>query len=362
MKVSINAITISPGGGQTVLINWVKYFLSRNCEVIVYVGNVSVKENLELHFLSEKLNVELKAKNRSSWFKFSWSVFILPILIRLKETKIHLSFNNNFVSLNNTLSVVNHINLLHYLESSGDYKKVGIFQSIKDKAAWTSFKYTDLNIFESEIIKEMANKKLDTKFDSDVVYNPCQLYEEQIVTDKKFNRLFMVTSQQPHKRNECIIQVLQFLNKSQFSDWEVHVVGVSEFDFLNENNELYSQFQFHGRINSREKLGALLSSGLVMICPSEVESFCMTAIEGMNVGLIPLAFDVSTMKESIGHDELIFSDLDFQAMAGRVIEIRESSTYRSNLSEFCYKRAQKFTFESFAMNIDIALGKRLNEF
>lgn len=302
-------MSISHGGGLTVLTGVIDALLSNGHTCIVFTGKFESLSKLQAIFKGRiGLSLITPAMRFGVIGRYIWSRFLFNKYKAVKNSDCVLSFNYYYPGCHNT--IVYHINLLHFQAGvSGSLLKRGFANWVRDSDSHKSLRLANINIFESEYLLQCASefsKKINTP---SVLYFNSTLRDDfkHLVppSERKMNRIIAVTSNQPHKNNEALILMMQELNNNtSYSDWKLVIVGGNKNSFLALESialevGVLDRIDFVGRI-SDDELVDLLSTSLCLVTASRIESFCMVAVEAMSVGCPSIVTNCAAMPESVG--------------------------------------------------------------
>lgn len=134
-------------------------------------------------------------------------------------------------------------------------------------------------------------------------------------------------------------------------DWKLKIAG-GLFDKLWEPyKELAEELGVLDRIEwlgfvSQERLTELLKQSLCMVATSQVESFCMVALEAMGRGCPSIVADCASMPESVGAAGILAPAGDHASFAKSVIELHDDSVKRSQYSDLGFDHIKQFRWET----------------
>lgn len=364
MRITVNALTIRPGGGLTVLAGIIDTFckLKHQCRVIVSdsktIDYLNKKYNRcidEGHLSIKKIRVPFGVTGiylyQVFFFKNSQSCIWADCIVGI-----------NFYFPSGKPTVIYHINLLHFARRQ--YNNISSLMPsnwVRDYHSHLALKFASINLFESKYLMQCAS------FFSDSINNPKILYfRSALIPDftvpveksrRMLNRIIAITSSQKHKNNTILISMLQCLFNSRFRDWRLLIVcsGGKEFDNLRAFSSslgLSEYIDYTGRISDQE-LAVLLSQSLCLVSTSLVESFCMVAIEAMSVGCPCVVANSTSMPESVGPWGQVVAPFSSNEYAEAVLKYRNDSPFYESMINGGIKFAKKYSADNF--------DKRLSE-
>lgn len=295
-----------------------------------------------------------------------------PSAIRYLISKVYFRFYPRmdqcdwFISFNYLVPVrcklfVYHINLLTFVPP----EKRSFLDWVKGFDARLACRKADANIFESEYLKKSAQKATGT-----AIRNPGILYvgvnqefflppvdRQQKDLENGIVSLLLVSSPQPHKKNEICIQALARLCSIRPDvNWQLEICGgqnVTQWskvlDFARTEG-VYEQVRVLGP-QSLSVLGDKMANSFCLINPSVTESFCMVAVEAMAAGCPVIVTDQTSMPESVGDAGLVVEADSPDQFADAVLTLVDDPALRDSLVIQGRERAAGFSAETFASGL-----------
>lgn len=357
MKIRIYAGSLRPGGGLTVLCNFLEELAKEvSNEVVVYTGAKDSEESI-LPLITKYNNVLLKrfypkAPSALRYF-LSKFAFVFPSLFRRKELLI--SFNYFIPTWSKLL--VYHINLLHFQKSNVRT----LLEKVKDFDAKLACKRANFNAFESQYLLDVAQSNERLR-----VSNPSVLY---IGVNKAFhvikkptssitaNEVLLVSSPQPHKDNRTCLMTLKYLSEHYPEvNWRFSIAGGQNIEqwsgVMDEATKLgvHERIQLLGALN-KTQLNEKLNQVLCLMTASKVESFCMVAVEAMAAGCPALVTNLTSMPESVGKAGIVVPAGDYKKFADEIMKLYKQPDQRALLVDKGLEHANKFTAKDFGKSL-----------
>lgn len=363
MRVVINAVSLAPGGGLTVLLGAVEALLENDCECYIYSANSDAVNVLRRRFPgNSRLVCHSLLFLRGGALKYLWSRFVLPCQTGVKDADALLSFNYHVPGVRNIL--VYHINLLHFMSGySGLFLKRGVAGWLRDRASHASLLKAKINLFESKYLLDCARRFASNIRGEGVLYFSSGLrFEGNLpikLEERTLNRVVAVTSDQPHKDNNTLVDMLAVLYASEFSDWQLVIVGgntnsFSELKAYATQLNVLDKMIFVGRY-THTALAELLSHSLCLVTTSVVESFCMVAVEAMSVGCPVVVTECAAMPESVGPWGQIVPPGSSKDFAAAVIRYRKDRVFYENMVSGGLEFVGRYSKENFEAGLLSAL-------
>lgn len=351
-------MSLRPGGGLTVLLGVLKGI---DAQVDVLVESIVIcscddtKKALEAQGIASRIVQPLK--NPSQISQLAFAINGLANLVNKLSGDILLSVNR-FVEHVKCPQVVYHINLLRFFPidpSFGFTRRIA--ERIRNRGAKQALKKATANVFESEYLRECANKVHSRRnhFDQ-VIYIglPDTLLSSRPrneIEGVDNSQIISITNYNQHKDNPTLIDTLATLvDKSPSFDWKLKIAGgnnPSQWQPVRElakSKNMLSRIEWTGFLDQAE-LTRLLENSLCMISTSRVESFCMVALESMARGCPAIVANCASMPESVGEAALLADPGDSNSFANQVQRIQEDPKLRSKLVGQGYQHIQKFRWD-----------------
>lgn len=143
---------------------------------------------------------------------------------------------------------------------------------------------------------------------------------------------------------------------------EIRIAGAggeeAELKELAKSLDIDSLIQWHGRLNQNE-LPGFYSSNNIMIVPSRMEGFGLTAVEAMAFRLPVIASNVGGLPEIIqpGYNGLLFESENHFDLNSKISLLLDDLRIRNQMGRNAIDTATKFSFENYKVSIDILYSK-----
>lgn len=355
--VIINGLNIRPGGGLVVLqaICFGLMNSTENIDVTIILFNQDSYEKLS-EFQSNRLQIVLVSK------KYGFLENFLQARQIVSVTKPMVP--NVLISLNHLVpririnQLVYHVNLSRFQRPSEGFSVAEIKQKLRDWSSKSALTSADVNVFESQYVLNAAREryKLEIK-NPKVIYIGVQ--DSTIKSLKNFDlyslpssRIVVVSSPNPHKRNDRAIEILSILcERYPLADWRIDWFGGHNKEVWWKENQqakalgVLEKIEFHG-YQPRTVLNSVLDSAVCLLSTSAVESFCMVALEAMARGCPAVVSDEAAMPESLGEVPTSVSMSDLANVSDLIEKLRSNKLYRLEISNACLNHAQLLTWSS----------------
>jgi glycosyltransferase involved in cell wall biosynthesis len=273
------------------------------------------------------------------------------------SNKIKISYISDSIKIN---GILKNINLAKYMKSSLNehvdtvistdviFNEFIATSNIKNKIYW-EHNHHDNKI---EVLDNIANRL--TTFNTIVV--PTRILEEYYQSKTNINvvmiqniielngdllsnldsrRLVSVGKLESDKCFDKLINVMKLVNEKDKSI-SLSIIGDgSERQSLEElvhKNKLQKYISFYGTLEKDELIDEYLHSSLFVTC-SQKDSFCLSLMEAMTVGVPAVAFVESSLIDVIDNDinGYLVDNQDERDMANKILEIMNDDELRHNL-------------------------------
>ena len=336
-SILFNAIAAKHGGALVVHKAMLKSIDFENIGVRAFVVTNSDLAELELN-LKDKPAITVVRIPR---FLKHIAVYIQPILIRFYSTK----FRSVLIVSQNVLipfvaipQMIYHINVFNFLPNDGLKSKVALLkQSLRQRASEKALLKAKANIFESEYLFKLASNILPTPRNGQVVHIGIDelgfKQKSDIVDhDKREPTLVAISSQNPHKRNHQLLQILFVLYERRPDvPWTVKLYGdIREITLPPGLDSSLSAMEKHIQLlgyATQDQISNTLDTSLCLVCNSKIESFCTVALEAMKRGTPALVSPHTSMPESVGSAGFVYDRDSPEQAAMEIIELFENQYY-----------------------------------
>jgi len=350
-NIMINALTVRPGGGLTVIYAMAKQLSLKGYNVLVVVTADDTAE-----MLGKKLAENEAVKIRKIGGK---ALVDRVFLSRLKMFFVAIKEDYKTIISLNALpfpffyNIVYHVNLLRFQKKPKGSSSWSMgLNFLRDFETRLALRFADANLFESNFLLNVARK-------TGSINNPKVLhlgletksvsYEER----PQSSQILMVTSPQPHKNNPVALRVLKQLRIAHPGvNWRLVIAGGhSDADWsavrsMEEYKELEKNIEWAGYLGKKE-LAHYYRESLCLLSASTVESFCMVALEAMQFGCPSIVMDAAAMPESVGEAGIIVPPGDVVAISQKIFQLYDDQNYRNERSLSSIEKAKTMTWDSF---------------
>lgn len=307
MHVLFDALNVRWGGGLTVLNRLVDAFARRGHMATVLLGDQILAGSFAAGPLVRPHPV-VGSTTAVATLRFRHTK-----LARLtQQLRPDALFSLNYFTPTRVPQVTYHINVIPYLPLSDRIRAVGFVRAmLHARYARKALKQSDLNLFESRFVMELAARE-GPIYNGRVAHIGTELSNQRRQTHEDAGRktIACVTSGAAHKRNDVVLKAFVLL-RAQFPNLRLQFIGNPEPIKRSLPDTMWRGLAEEGALDfvgylDRAALFDTLSQVSCLITASELESFFMVAIEAMSVGCPVVAADISSIRESVGENALLF--------------------------------------------------------
>jgi glycosyltransferase involved in cell wall biosynthesis len=176
-------------------------------------------------------------------------------------------------------------------------------------------------------------------------------------------KLLFVGRLSPNKGHIHLIQTVKRYIEVYGEDIELHLVGLiwSIEKFLKPLEELVNQNRLGGHIYVHTKVSAQDLKTFYKYCDifllmSEHEGFCVPIVEAQFHGLPIIALDRTAVKETLGPNQILFEEINYNLFAAAVRSVAHNKEYRRYLVENGSRNVKRFDRDVIATQLMTALS------
>lgn len=345
-RILFDGLSVKRGGGLTILDRLARAFAQAGIHTVVATSTERVAEvigrdapgGLDVALITNTASAARATLYRRRGFE------------RLRQsTGARAVFSLNYHTRTAAPQATYHVNVIPFLPPKARRAAVGLVRAFMHrKAALQALRHSDLNLFESRFLLDLAT---DTKV---AIRNPSVHHigvdrpEGLPASTPPLRRMIAVTSGARHKRNDLLFQLHQRLNASRTGDDRIGLAILGDADAIRGGLDAHTRFyadntegiDFLGYCD-RDRLFAELARSLCLVTHSELESFFMVAIEAMMAGTPTVAPMISSIEESVGDAGLTFEAGNVAAAAAHVEALLEPS-HRARIAALGRDWADRF--------------------
>ncbi len=353
LKLVINSIATSPGGGLTNLLGLLEGWDDAGSELDITII-VSHPEALAALRDAPGSYSVLELPPMSMLRRLRWESFQLPRLLRDLQADALLS--NNFASPGAPCpQIVHHQNLFLW---SDWLPKRTVRLSIQRWMARKTVDEATSNVFISEFLRSKALERVPFLADSSVVihYGLSEHFLNQTDGQREgpipAYRLCAIQSPSIFKDNDSLLQAFSELVSSEPDrPWVLEIAGYGEWDRwkqLASNLGILDRVVWLGHVDSHE-IAEMLRRSDCLIYPSVMEAFGIPILEGMAAGC-PVIAVASGPADEISQGAFVsVHPRQPEEIVRAVRSIQNDTATREELVRAGRKRAQDFSWRRAAI-------------
>ncbi|MGI9597851.1 MAG: glycosyltransferase [Acidimicrobiales bacterium] len=310
--VLLNALSTRPGGGATVfaaLLAGGRAF-GQGLRIVALTTDEQVDSLLraadpevEVHRVEPKTGIE----------SFAGEAKLIDEFLGPDPGRIVVT-QNRMTRGHDGPQIVLHVNLSRFQPGTGARGwKQRPAELVRNRMAKAALTGADANIFESSYVFDAAR----ARYPELTISNPSVVLvgieagwavdpgaDVEPLADRA-RRLLAVTSPNPHKDNDVLIETLAGLDRAEPGRWSLAIAGGRTPEAWAPQMDLARSLGIGEAIEllgflDRDRLAVELDRSVALISPSRVESFAMVPLEAMARGVPVIVTDEASMPESVG--------------------------------------------------------------
>ena len=358
--IVINGLSLRPGGGLQVMTAILAGLISkdRGHHYTVLWSDLNTGKFLKNRFGKETNITFLDPVGTSNNMKlFLWQMSRLKGCLVKLNADIMIGLNHHFPS-GVIPQIIYHVNVLRF-----DRPQKAIFSGgeladrLRDWRARKALKSAQANVFESSYLQELASACVKNIVNPSLIYigleNPADIIPTAFIKTNN-PTILSLTSPQLHKDNPTLIKTLAVLKTRRPEvNWTLKIAGGTNPDAFSDLHELAGELGVADYIDwlgfqNHEALAQIGSKALCLVSTSQVESFCMVAVEAMSWSCPAIVANATSMPESIGDAGRLANVGDADDFADKIIEIYDDINLRQALVNKGHAHIKALTWESAA--------------
>jgi len=357
MKLAIDAMMISPGGGLTGLYHYLKCWAENEDfkKIFVFSSRQSVLKELENGGFHCTLIPTLVGASRAKVFCHRKLRLFREISSLSPDV---LLTTNTMVGKSPVPQLVHQRNLKHFNNGKfhgAIHSAFAFSELIRNHSARNAARHAEANVFVSNFLMQQAKGFVPHPYGQwHVVHNGvsgCDVNYECRVEPKSQSNIVAVTSDSSHKNNIALVMVMAELLKINPSvDWRMQVAGAGQY--LKER-KLAMKLGISDRIHwlgfqDVSSLNLLFKNAFVFVFPTLLESFGNPPLEAMIRRCPVVASDCTAIPEIVGDAGILCPPKNAVAFAAAIYSIFEDDNLRLDLIEKGANRVSLFTWDASA--------------
>lgn len=354
--IVLNALNLRPGGGLKIAEAIASGLLAQKNAVRVTVLWSDPKSGTHLQDVfggDENVHLVCPVRRRSNLAVFAWQMTRLGGYLRRLGADALICLNHHFPS-SGVFQIVYHVNVLRFERDRQPLTRLAeLADRLRDWRSARALAAADVNVFESRFLRDLAEGTGPTIRNPELIYigrdGRSATYDR---SDDYSPTLLSLTSPQPHKDNETLIQTLAQLRTDRPEvDWHLKVAGGASPDAFADLKALAETLGIGRAITwlgfqSHDVLAEHGTTALCHISTSRIESFSMVSIEAMNWGCPPIVANTSAMPESVADAGLLAEPGSAADFARCVQMLWDDPALRAELVTKGRKRVADLTWEN----------------
>lgn len=362
LTLVIDASRNKSGGAITYLKNFIKYLNLKdtNIKKIVIFSQKNILNQIPNKSFVIKCNHPFLEMN--IFFQIIWQLIILPIY--LKKNKIDILYSTDSSTVCNfSPSIVFNQDILSFDNNALNKIPLGIekirlylikFLQIR------SMNNADAVIFLSKYSKNVISKYLKQKINFNIIYHGIEddikvLGKRNIINtswDYKIKKKIKIVYVSPlflYKNHITVVKAYSRLKK-KYNNLEIKFVGNYKYNLklfkniLTENSSINKK-NFTGELNRKNVLKILTQSDIFVFASSS-ETFGITLLEGMAIGMPIVCSNKSSLPEIFNNSGLYFDPKNDLQLSKKIDFLIRNKKLRKTKSEQAKKTALKFSWEN----------------
>ena len=361
IKIVIDASRNKSGGAINYLKNFIKYsnFNKKNINIILFSHQNILDQISNKSFLIKKSHPFLE---KNIFFQIIWQLIILPIY--LKKNKINILYSTDSSTFcNYSNSIVFNQDILSF-----DKEAVSQIPFSLEKIRLYLIKYLQIRsmtnanavIFLSKYSKKVISKYLKQKINSNIIYHGIEddikaLGKKNIINTswnykiKKKIKIVYVSPLFSYKNHITVIKAYSRLKK-KYDNLDIKFVGKYKHNLklfkniLTENSSI-NERNFTGELNRKDVL-KILTQCDIFVFASSAETFGITLLEGMAIGIPIICSNKSSLPEILKNGGLYFNPKNDLQLSNKIDLLIKNKQLRKSKSEKSKKTALKFSWEN----------------
>lgn len=366
IRIAINAIPFSQGGGLTGLLGLCRGFdrLADECSIVVFAAKPETIRDAQ----SLGVTVEPVATSGGLLQRSFWQLSEFNNELQRLDCDVLISTNSMVPGIS-IPQIVHHQNLWCFTNLGlKDRPKDGMLkQVLRQRIAKYTLRRAHANVFVSEYLREVAEEVARTEpANSCVIHNG--LDEAQLQSARNHLNTWcgepIICAVQPNVRqkdSQTLVRALAALVAMRADvPWSLRIAGGGDWTtVLNLAKELNVLDRVHleGHLG-RQQLDELLGRSLCLMFTSYFESFGNPPIEAMSQGCPVIAVNATAMPEVIADAGVLVNKGDYAAFADTALRMWDDRAFRDRCLEKGHQRACVFDWNESASRF-LGLAQKL---
>jgi glycosyltransferase involved in cell wall biosynthesis len=362
VRVAINAVSLSPGGGASVLFGilsaWRK--LELPVEVLVYASRAPIIEGVRDAMPAAEVIPFALAQP-------PWKHFLLQqtrLGPRIDDEGAQVVWTTQtLVGRCRTPQLVHHQNILRFVHR----QRSNMIEYVRDVFSRRALSQAATNVYISRYMRELVERQNPaTCGRNEVVYNGVDgglSKRDLIPADYRPGHLIAVQSPSYYKDTDALLRMLGFLVYERPGvPWRLRIAGGGDFSStarLAATLGMSDRVEFLGHV-PLSKLVMMMAESEALVYPSRVEGFGLPPLEAMSAGCPVVACDATAIPEIVQQAGILVPPGDSRSYARAILQIHDDAPLRHRLIESGLQRVRQFGWEQSAEKMYLLL-RRIGE-
>ena len=374
--IVIDASRNRSGGSIEYLKNFIKYLKldsSKIDKVILFSYKNLLKEIPHRSFLIKYSHPFLE---KNILFQIIWQAFYLPFF--LNKNKNNILFTTDSTSFCKFKpSIVFNQDILSFdkevikkMPFTLQKLRLYVIRAIQIKAMNNASKIIFLSNFFKKIVLKTLTKKKNYKIIPHGIENKLRtlgkkkLKKQSCDFNKKKIKLIYV-SPLFHYKNQITVAKAYTKLKKKYNNLDIKFVGsfnqsLKIYNQIINNNPLITKKNFIGEVNHNKVIN-LLNESDIFIFASSCETFGITLLEAMALGMPIVCSNKSSLPEILGDGGIYFDPENETELYDQVNKLIKSKKLREKKSKISIKLSLKFTWENNVKHFNDSINSLLKK-
>lgn len=354
MNIAINAISMHPGGGLTVLLGLLEAWRAFANELSITVLANDPKTLAAIQAIDWVQTVAPIDVGSSVSRQYMWQNYRLGHELVRRRVDILLT-NNHFVYNVPCRQIVHHHNAWRFVTNEDLPKKgFGVGDFVRDWTARKALRAASANVFVSSYLRRRAESFVPSSAPRN--YTIPNALPDAVVDaalsipfrPQPLPQLLVIQSANVHKDNPTAIRtVAELVRLAPEVDWRLKIAGSEGRGSQQPLRNLAREQGVEDRITwcgfcSHEQLDALFKESLCLVSTSILEAGPLPVIEAMARRCVPVAARIPAVEEFIAGGGVLVEPFRSDLFAQAIIELFRDANRRRQLTDAGVVRVQDF--------------------